>query len=189
MKVCSPYKVAQASFERLHWSGVADSCGTESPQKFCLARGWGAMGLMAPGPRFSGSHVGIPSHVVLTSPEDVGSAKPLVYPLIFHRQLHLNQLIRTSGVVTSCTGVLPQLSMVKYNCNKCSFVLGPFCQSQNQEVKPGSCPECQSAGPFEVNMEEVSKHTALAAGCPSCLRVPTILGMPELLDTLENQHE
>lgn len=71
------------------------------------------------------------------------------------RQLHLNQLIRTSGVVTSCTGVLPQLSMVKYNCNKCSFVLGPFCQSQNQEVKPGSCPECQSAGPFEVNMEQV----------------------------------
>lgn len=73
----------------------------------------------------------------------------------FLRQLHLNQLIRTSGVVTSCTGVLPQLSMVKYNCSKCSFILGPFFQSQNQEVKPGSCPECQSLGPFEINMEEV----------------------------------
>ena len=83
-----------------------------------------------------------------------------------HRQLHLNQLIRTSGVVTSCTGVLPQLSMVKYNCNKCGFVLGPFCQSQNQEVKPGSCPECQSAGPFEVNMEEVSMRQALQRGGP-----------------------
>ncbi|KAA8593600.1 hypothetical protein FQN60_009716, partial [Etheostoma spectabile] len=69
------------------------------------------------------------------------------------RQLHLNQLIRTSGVVSSCTGVLPQLGMVKYNCNKCNFVLGPFFQSQNQEVKPGSCPECQSLGPFEINME------------------------------------
>uniref|UniRef100_A0A669EKN0 DNA replication licensing factor MCM2 n=1 Tax=Oreochromis niloticus TaxID=8128 RepID=A0A669EKN0_ORENI len=69
-------------------------------------------------------------------------------------QLHLNQLIRTSGVVSSCTGVLPQLGMVKYNCNKCNFVLGPFFQSQNQEVKPGSCPECQSQGPFEINMEE-----------------------------------
>ncbi|MEQ2191649.1 hypothetical protein XENOCAPTIV_000559 [Xenoophorus captivus] len=65
-------------------------------------------------------------------------------------------LIRTSGVVSSCTSVLPQLSMVKYNCNKCNFVLGPFFQSQNQEVKPGSCPECQSQGPFEINMEEVS---------------------------------
>uniref|UniRef100_A0A8C6YJJ1 DNA replication licensing factor MCM2 n=1 Tax=Naja naja TaxID=35670 RepID=A0A8C6YJJ1_NAJNA len=79
---------------------------------------------------------------------------PLVEELRSLRQLHLNQLIRTSGVVTSCTGVLPQLSMVKYNCTKCGFVLGPFSQSQNQEVKPGSCPECQSVGPFEINMEE-----------------------------------
>uniref|UniRef100_A0A2K6FCY3 DNA replication licensing factor MCM2 n=1 Tax=Propithecus coquereli TaxID=379532 RepID=A0A2K6FCY3_PROCO len=79
---------------------------------------------------------------------------PLVEELRSLRQLHLNQLIRTGGVVTSCTGVLPQLSVVKYNCSKCSCVLGPFCQSQNQEVKPGSCPECQSAGPFEVNMEQ-----------------------------------
>uniref|UniRef100_A0A7N6AL65 DNA replication licensing factor MCM2 n=1 Tax=Anabas testudineus TaxID=64144 RepID=A0A7N6AL65_ANATE len=79
---------------------------------------------------------------------------PLVEEIRSLRQLHLNQLIRTSGVVSSCTGVLPQLSMVKYNCNKCNFVLGPFFQSQNQEVKPGSCPECQSLGPFEINMEE-----------------------------------
>uniref|UniRef100_A0A665U6J0 DNA replication licensing factor MCM2 n=1 Tax=Echeneis naucrates TaxID=173247 RepID=A0A665U6J0_ECHNA len=81
---------------------------------------------------------------------------PLVEEIRSLRQLHLNQLIRTSGVVSSCTGVLPQLGMIKYNCNKCNFVLGPFFQSQNQEVKPGSCPECQSRGPFEINMEEVS---------------------------------
>ncbi|MEQ2310845.1 MCM DNA helicase complex subunit [Ameca splendens] len=49
---------------------------------------------------------------------------PLVEEIRALRQLHLNQLIRTSGV------------------------------SQNQEVKPGSCPECQSQGPFEINMEE-----------------------------------
>ena len=63
--------------------------------------------------------------------------------------------MRTNGVVTSTTGVLPQLSMVKYDCVKCGYVLGPFYQSQNQEIKPGSCPECQSQGPFEVNMEQV----------------------------------
>uniref|UniRef100_A0A8V5HGB5 DNA replication licensing factor MCM2 n=1 Tax=Melopsittacus undulatus TaxID=13146 RepID=A0A8V5HGB5_MELUD len=85
---------------------------------------------------------------------------PLVEELRSLRQLHLNQLIRTSGVVTSCTGVLPQLSMIKYNCSKCSFILGPFFQSQNQEVKPGSCPECQSLGPFEINMEEGSSPDA-----------------------------
>lgn len=73
----------------------------------------------------------------------------------YFRQLHLNQLVRTSGVITSTTGVLPQLNMIKYDCNKCGFLLGPFFQSQNQEVKPGSCPECQSQGPFEINMEQV----------------------------------
>ncbi|ESO07377.1 hypothetical protein HELRODRAFT_191161 [Helobdella robusta] len=79
---------------------------------------------------------------------------PLIEEIRSLRQLHLNQLLRTAGVVTSCTGVLPQLSMVKYDCTKCSFILGPFFQSQNNEVKPGSCPECQSTGPFEINMEE-----------------------------------
>merc|ERR1719336_1494326 len=78
---------------------------------------------------------------------------PLVEELRSLRQLHLNQLIRTSGVVTSSTGVLPQLSLIKYDCDKCSYVLGPFVQTQNQETKPGICPECQSQGPFQVNME------------------------------------
>merc|ERR1739846_42852 len=62
--------------------------------------------------------------------------------------------IRTSGVVTSSTGVLPQLSLIKYDCDKCSYIMGPFVQSQNQETKPGVCPECQSRGPFNINMEE-----------------------------------
>jgi len=69
---------------------------------------------------------------------------------INNRKLHLNQLVRTLGVVTATTGVLPQLSVVKYDCTKCGYVLGPFVQSQNTEVKPGSCPECQSVGPFMV---------------------------------------
>ena len=58
--------------------------------------------------------------------------------------------------MTSSTGVLPQLNMVKYDCGKCNFVLGPFQQGQNEEIKPGVCPECQSRGPFEINMEQVS---------------------------------
>lgn len=71
------------------------------------------------------------------------------------RQLHLNQLIKTTGVVTSSTGILPQLKMIKYDCQKCDFILGPFYQKQDQEVRPGNCPECQSSGPFEINMEQV----------------------------------
>lgn len=60
--------------------------------------------------------------------------------------------MRTLGVVTATTGVLPQLSVVKYDCTKCGYVLGPFVQNQNTEVKPGSCPECQSIGPFMVSL-------------------------------------
>uniref|UniRef100_A0A8C2IVL1 DNA replication licensing factor MCM2 n=1 Tax=Cyprinus carpio TaxID=7962 RepID=A0A8C2IVL1_CYPCA len=76
---------------------------------------------------------------------------PLVEEL---RSLRYEQFHVFSVISLFCTGVLPQLGMVKYNCNKCNFILGPFFQSQNQEVKPGSCPECQSLGPFDINMEQ-----------------------------------
>ncbi|KAJ3641270.1 hypothetical protein Zmor_027783 [Zophobas morio] len=79
---------------------------------------------------------------------------PLIEELRTFRKLHVNQLVRTVGVVTATTGVLPQLSVVKFDCNKCGFVLGPFVQSQHSEVKPGACPECQSTGPFMINMEQ-----------------------------------
>ncbi len=55
-----------------------------------------------------------------------------------------DQLIRTSGVVSGSTSVLPQLHMVKYDCSKCGYILGPFYQNQEKEINPGTCPECQS---------------------------------------------
>lgn len=70
------------------------------------------------------------------------------------RQLHLNQLIRTQGVVNSATSIIPQLNLVKFDCLKCTYVLGPFVQQQDTEIKPGTCPGCQSLGPFAINMEE-----------------------------------
>uniref|UniRef100_A0A183C1X5 DNA replication licensing factor MCM2 n=1 Tax=Globodera pallida TaxID=36090 RepID=A0A183C1X5_GLOPA len=74
------------------------------------------------------------------------------------RQVHLNMLIKTSGVVTITTGILPQLGIVKYDCKTCSYVLGPFVQRQNEETKPSTCPSCQSRGPFELNTEETIYH-------------------------------
>ena len=47
------------------------------------------------------------------------------------RQLHLEQLIKTSGVVSATTGVLPQMRMVKFTCLKCAEILGPFAQGKN----------------------------------------------------------
>ncbi|KAF7268896.1 DNA replication licensing factor Mcm2 [Rhynchophorus ferrugineus] len=79
---------------------------------------------------------------------------PLIEELRTFRKLHVNQLVRTLAVVTATTGVLPQLSVVKFDCNKCGFILGPFTQTQDHEVQPGACPECQSSGPFTINMEQ-----------------------------------
>ena len=55
-----------------------------------------------------------------------------------------------TGVVTRRTGVFPQLRLVKYDCLKCGYVLGPFPQNTQDEVKPGNCPSCSSKGPFVV---------------------------------------
>ncbi|KAL1334951.1 hypothetical protein HN51_063889 [Arachis hypogaea] len=70
------------------------------------------------------------------------------------RQIHLNTMIRIGGVVTRRSGVFPQLQQVKYDCNKCGATLGPFFQNSYSEVRVGSCPECQSKGPFTVNIEQ-----------------------------------
>ncbi|KAL5575474.1 hypothetical protein UlMin_017173 [Ulmus minor] len=42
------------------------------------------------------------------------------------RQIHLNTMICIGGVVTRRSGVFPQLQQVKYDCNKCGTILGPF---------------------------------------------------------------
>jgi len=41
-----------------------------------------------------------------------------------------------------------QLQKVKYDCNKYGAILGPFFQNSYSEVKVGSCPKCQSKGPY-----------------------------------------
>jgi len=85
---------------------------------------------------------------------------PLIEEVRLLRQVHLNQLVRVPGVVSSQSPLLPQLDMAKYNCVKCGFILGPFMiePSTNavsqKEVRPNSCPECHSSGPFVINSRE-----------------------------------
>ena len=79
---------------------------------------------------------------------------PVIEEIRSLRFCHANKLIRTCGVVTSCSSVIPQLTLVKYDCGKCGFVLGPFSIVGEDEARPGTCPECQSSGPFDVNMQE-----------------------------------
>jgi DNA replication licensing factor MCM2 len=47
-------------------------------------------------------------------------------------------VLYSSGVVSSSSGVLPQLFMVKYDCTRCGYTLGPFYQDQQEEVKPAN---------------------------------------------------
>ena len=51
--------------------------------------------------------------------------------------------------------VYPQLKQCTYNCVGCGHVSLPFRQSGGPtEVKPSSCLNCQSDGPFRLNTEK-----------------------------------
>lgn len=71
------------------------------------------------------------------------------------RHIHLNTLIKVTGVVTRRSGVFPHLRMVKLNCEKCRAILAP---NATASIKPEKsvtlCPECGSRGPFTVNSEQ-----------------------------------
>jgi len=69
------------------------------------------------------------------------------------RKSHLNTLVKVVGIVTKRSRVYPMLSVVKYNCQKCKGLLGPFVVD-SEEVRPNRCVECQSSGPFAVNTAE-----------------------------------
>ena len=75
-------------------------------------------------------------------------------------------MVHTAGVVTRRTGVFPQLQQVKFDCLKCGYVLGPFFQNAEGEVKPNSCPQCQGKGPFTVS-SSLLLCAASSSGAPS----------------------
>jgi DNA replication licensing factor MCM2 len=79
---------------------------------------------------------------------------PSVETLRDLRQVHLNSLIRVSGVVTKRTAVYPELRMVKYLCLKCGGAIGPFLQDSDREIHAQRCPNCQSKGPFRLDTED-----------------------------------
>jgi DNA replication licensing factor MCM2 len=80
---------------------------------------------------------------------------PTSYTLRDLRQTHLDKIVRVSGVVTRRSGVSPQLKYVKFDCGKCSEVLGPFYQDAAAEIRISFCSSCNSKGPFTVNSEQV----------------------------------
>ncbi|KAK8813154.1 hypothetical protein WA158_002746 [Blastocystis sp. Blastoise] len=70
------------------------------------------------------------------------------------RTIHLNSLINVKGVITRRTGVFPQLTLVKFICTRCNNSIGPFPQTTDKEIKLGTCPACQSKGPFKLDTQQ-----------------------------------
>lgn len=69
------------------------------------------------------------------------------------RHIHLNQLIKVSGVVTRRTAVYPQLKIVHFECSRCRGIIGPIMinnadgntNSRTAQIpKPQTCPHCQA---------------------------------------------
>merc|ERR1719331_839315 len=67
---------------------------------------------------------------------------------------HLNKLVHVHGVVTKRGSVLNQVKRLYLRCAKCNFMSGPFDVSESSDLKPGSCIECQSKGPWRVDRQK-----------------------------------
>lgn len=67
------------------------------------------------------------------------------------RQMHLNALIKTRGVVTKRTSVFPQLRIIKWKCNKCYNVIGPFSVTEDKPNSPTICPYCNNKSGFQID--------------------------------------
>merc|ERR1719359_1044893 len=67
---------------------------------------------------------------------------------------HLNKLVNVNGVVTKRSLVSNQVKRLYLRCSKCNFPSGPFDVMEEKDLKPGSCIECQSKGPWRVDRQK-----------------------------------
>jgi DNA replication licensing factor MCM2 len=67
---------------------------------------------------------------------------------------HLNKLVNVNGVVTKRSTVSNQVKHLWLRCAKCNFPSGPFYVTEEKDLKPGSCIECQSKGPWRVDRQK-----------------------------------
>jgi len=67
---------------------------------------------------------------------------------------HLNKLVAVNGVVTKRSVVSNQVKRLYLRCAKCNWPSGPFDVCEEKDLKPGSCIECQSKGPWRVDRQK-----------------------------------
>jgi DNA replication licensing factor MCM2 len=90
------------------------------------------------------------------------------------RQTHLNVLVRTVGVVTKATTVLPQLRIVKWRCGRCGASVGPFPVTDDRPVPPTFCPQCNARTGFRVDSADAvyRNYQRIDADKPALLAYP-----------------
>mmetsp|Transcript_67351 Transcript_67351/g.156371 ORF Transcript_67351/g.156371 Transcript_67351/m.156371 type:complete len:890 (+) Transcript_67351:64-2733(+) len=67
---------------------------------------------------------------------------------------HLSKLVNVHGVVTKRSKVFNEVKRLYLRCAKCNYPSGPFDVAEEQDLKPGSCIECQSKGPWKVDRQK-----------------------------------
>mmetsp|Transcript_93951 Transcript_93951/g.304010 ORF Transcript_93951/g.304010 Transcript_93951/m.304010 type:complete len:898 (-) Transcript_93951:106-2799(-) len=67
---------------------------------------------------------------------------------------HLGKLISVNGVVTKRLKVNNEIKRLYLRCAKCNFLSPPFDVESDKDLKPGSCIECQSKGPWKVDRQQ-----------------------------------
>jgi len=67
---------------------------------------------------------------------------------------HISKLIHVNGVATKRSGVFNQVKRLWLRCAKCNFPSGPFEVAEDKELRPSSCIECQSKGPWRVDRQK-----------------------------------
>lgn len=65
----------------------------------------------------------------------------------------IGKLVSITGVVTRRSKVFNEVKRLYLRCAKCNFPSGPFDVSADKDLKPGSCVECQSKGPWRVDRQ------------------------------------
>lgn len=79
---------------------------------------------------------------------------PLGEPIRELNTKHLNKLVNVNGVITKRSVVSNQVKRLYLRCAKCNFPSGPFDVQEEKDLKPGSCIECQSKGPWRVDRQK-----------------------------------
>jgi DNA replication licensing factor MCM2 len=79
---------------------------------------------------------------------------PLLERIRDFRCNHLNKLVNVEGVVTKRGLVQNQVKRLHLRCAKCNYPSGPFDVTEESDLRPGSCIECQSKGPWRVDRQK-----------------------------------